>query len=51
MDFYNTGKNDEKREIAKNMLDLDIEINKIVKATGLTAEEINRLKELSNKDE
>ena len=50
MDFYNT-KNDEKREIAKNMLDLDIEINKIVKATGLTAEEINRLKESSNKDE
>lgn len=33
------------------MLDLDIEINKIVKATGLTAEEINRLEELSNKDE
>ena len=51
MDFYNTGKNDEKREIAKNMLDLDIEINKIVKATGLTEEEINRLKESSNKDE
>ena len=59
MDFYNTGKNEGKLEgqqqrsieIAKNMLDLDIEINKIVKATGLTEEEINRLKESSNKDE
>ena len=59
MDFYNTGKNEGKLEgqqqrsieIAKNLLDLDIEINKIVKATGLTAEEINRLKESSNKDE
>ena len=55
MDFYNTGKNEGEHqrsiEIAKNLLDLDIEINKIVKATGLTAEEINRLKESSNKDE
>ena len=48
MDFYNTGKNEGKLEgqqqrsieIAKNLLDLDIEINKIVKATGLTEEEI-----------
>ncbi len=55
MDFYNTGKNEGEHqrsiEIAKNLLDLDIEINKIVKATGLTEEEINRLKESSNKDE
>ena len=44
MDFYNTWKNEGEHqrsiEIAKNLLDLDIEINKIVKATGLTEEEI-----------
>ena len=58
-DFYNTGKRDGKQEgmlegkqeeklmIAKNMLDLDIDIDKIVKATGLSEEEINNLKDTS----
>ena len=44
-DFYNTGKQEEKLTIAKNMLELDIDIDKIVKATGLSEEEINNLKE------
>ncbi|HIQ93530.1 TPA: hypothetical protein IAB29_00155, partial [Candidatus Ventrenecus stercoripullorum] len=56
-DFYNTGKLDGKLEgehqrsieIAKNMLDLDIDIDKIVKATGLSEEEISHLKESSDK--
>ena len=54
-DFYNTGKLDGKLEgehqrsieIAKNMLDLEIDIDKIVKATGLSEEEINNLKDTS----
>ena len=44
-DFYNTGKQEEKLTIAKNMLELDIDIDKIVKATGLSEEEISHLKE------
>ena len=47
-DFYNTGKQEEKLMIAKNMLDLDIDIDKIVKATGLSEEEISHLKESSD---
>ena len=59
-DFYNTGKRDGKQEgmlegkqeeklmIAKNMLDLEIDIDKIVKATGLSEEEISHLKESSD---
>ena len=47
MDFYNTGKNEGEHqrsiEIAKNMLDLDIDIDKIVKATGLSEEEVSNL--------
>ena len=46
-DFYNTGKQEEKLTIAKNMLELDIDIDKIVKATGLSEEEINNLKDTS----
>ena len=46
-DFYNTGKQEEKLTIAKNMLKLDIDIDKIVKATGLSEEEINNLKDTS----
>ena len=46
-DFYNTGKQEEKIMIAKNMLKLDIDIDKIVKATGLSEEEINNLKDTS----
>ena len=61
-DFYNTGKRDGKQEgmlegkqeeklmIAKNMLDLDIDIDKIVKATGLSEEEINNLKDTSKEE-
>ena len=56
-DFYNTGREDGEKEgrqeekimIAKNMLDLDIDIDKIVKATGLSEEEISHLKESSDK--
>ena len=36
--------------IAKNMLDLDIDIDKIVKATGLSEEEINNLKDTSKEE-
>ena len=49
-DFYNTGKQEEKLMIAKNMLDLDIDIDKIVKATGLSEEEINNLKDTSKEE-
>ena len=61
-DFYNTGKRDGKQEgmlegkqeeklmIAKNMLDLEIDIDKIVKATGLSEEEINNLKDTSKEE-
>ena len=53
-DFYNTGKLEGEHqrsiEIAKNMLNLDIDIDKIVKATGLSKEEINFFKESSNKN-
>ena len=34
---------EEKRKTAKNLLDMDIPISKIVKATGLSEEEINAL--------
>ena len=37
------GSQQTQREIAKNMLDLDIDIEKIIKATGLTKEEIEKL--------
>ena len=49
-DFYNTGKQEEKIMIAKNMLKLDIDIDKIVKATGLSEEEINNLKDTSKEE-
>ena len=57
-DFYNTGREDGEKEgrqeekimIAKNMLDLDIDIDKIVKATGLSEEEINNLKDTSKEE-
>ena len=49
-DFYNTGKQEEKIMIAKNMLELDIDIYKIVKATGLSEEEINNLKDTSKEE-
>ena len=49
-DFYNTGKQEEKLTIAKNMLKLDIDIDKIVKATGLSEEEINNLKDTSKEE-
>ena len=49
-DFYNTGKQEEKLTIAKNMLELDIDIDKIVKATGLSEEEINNLKDTSKEE-
>lgn len=38
------GRKIEKIEIAKNMLEMDIEITKIIKATGLTEEEVNNIK-------
>ncbi len=38
------GKKEAKKEIAKNMLDMNLDIDIIVKATGLTEEEINKLK-------
>ena len=61
-DFYNTGREDGEKEgklegehqrsieIAKNMLELDIDIDKIVKATGLSEEEINNLKDTSKEE-
>ena len=42
------GEKQSKIEIAKNMLDMGIEKETIVKATGLTEEEINKMKEASN---
>ena len=61
-DFYNTGREDGLKEgklegehqrsieIAKNMLELDIDIDKIVKATDLSEEEINNLKDTSKEE-
>ena len=42
------GEKQSKIEIAKNMLDLGIEKETIVRATGLTEEEISKMKEASN---
>ncbi|HIR74611.1 TPA: transposase, partial [Candidatus Ventrenecus avicola] len=42
------GEKQSKIEIAKNMLDMGIEKETIVKATGLTEEEISKMKEASN---
>ena len=38
------GRKEEKKEIAKKLLKLGLEINKIIEATGLTKEEIENLK-------
>ena len=38
------GRKEEKEEIAKKLLKLGLEINKIIEATGLTKEEIENLK-------
>ena len=38
------GKEEEKIEIAKNLIELNISIDDIIKATGLTKEEIEKLK-------
>ena len=39
-----TGARQEKIKIAKNMINLDIDIDTIVKSTGLTIEEIKNIK-------
>ena len=41
----NRGKEESKIEIAKKLLDMNIPIENIVKATGLTLEEVEKLKE------
>ena len=38
------GKQEDKKEIAKNMLNLGADLNFIAKSTGLSKEEINKLK-------
>ena len=47
--YYLAGKNDgiiqEKREIAKNLFKMNMSLEDISKATGLTIEEIKKLKE------
>ncbi len=40
------GKRDEKVEIAKNLLNLNTDVNTISKATGLSIKEINKLKNI-----
>ena len=37
------GKLEEKKEVARNLLGLGVEIDKIIKATGLTEEDIKKL--------
>ena len=50
-DGQKTGVENEKKEIAENLLKLGIEIAKISEATGLTVEEIKKLKNNNkNKD-
>jgi predicted transposase/invertase (TIGR01784 family) len=42
--FEMAGREEAKKEIAKKFLKLDVEIEKIMQATGLTKEEIENLK-------
>lgn len=42
-DSYDTGKNEEKISIAKNLLNLNIDIPTIMKSTGLSKQEIKNL--------
>ena len=42
---YDTGKNEEKISIAKNLLNDHLDIDKIMKYTGLTKQEIMKLQE------
>ena len=44
-DSYDTGKNEEKISIAKNLLNDHLDIDKIMKYTGLTKQEIMKLQE------
>ena len=44
-DSYDTGKNEEKISIAKNLLNDHLDIDKIIKYTGLTKQEIMKLQE------
>ena len=44
-DPYDTGKNEEKISIAKNLLNDHLDIDKIIKYTGLTKQEIMKLQE------
>ena len=41
---YEAGKNDERIEIVRKMLDDDVDINTISKYSGLSIEEIQKLK-------
>ena len=42
--FYNSGRDDRSREIAKNMIDMEMTNDIIRKATGLSEEEIEILR-------
>ena len=44
-DSYDTGKNEEKISIAKNLLNDHLDIDKIMKYTGLTKQKIMKLQE------
>ncbi|SNY41093.1 hypothetical protein SAMN06265827_1282 [Orenia metallireducens] len=42
--LYQTARNKEKLEMVKNLLDLEVELDKIVAASGLSKEEIEEIK-------
>ena len=46
--LLNEARKEGKKETARNLLDLDVHMEKIIKATGLTKEEIEALKASSN---
>ena len=43
--YKEEGKKEGKIEIVKNLLDVGVELDKIVKASGLSKEEIKKIKE------
>lgn len=44
--LYQTAKNKGKLEIVKNLLDLEVELDKIVAASGLSKKEIEEIKRI-----
>ncbi|SNY48234.1 hypothetical protein SAMN06265827_1733 [Orenia metallireducens] len=42
--LYQTAKNKGKLEMVKNLLDLEVELDKIVAANGLSKEEVEKIK-------